>query len=225
MNFTVSLDEKTRFPLIEIPNLNYKVQWLPVTKIQLEYFLSSVSDSAYDAQWYDRILQGNQRVSPGNIRSSNYWGAIATNVLPKECRRFAEWMGHKYRLMEGSEWLNLYNYTKQQPANLEFVKQITSMDGVNERTRLLIENIENASQQAFTRPKEERTLAHQMLALLGVIEYVYTDDARNQYGGLGDTPPQLFSSLAKPDTGVQQLTDPINGMRMQHYGFRLIQEV
>ncbi len=221
-NLEIKLDEKSKFPLILIPKLGW-VQWLPVTKIQIEYFLSSYQDSAYDAVWYYDIIRTNPRISPNAISAENYFNAIATNVLPEDCRRFASWMGQGFRLMQTNEWIEMYKFAIHCDVDSKIMDQVTA--GTSKRINTLLTKIEQASTEYYQSTKSEpRKLAQQMLLTQGVVEYVYSDSSGNRFGGHGVPHKKLISSMAKPDT-IQPIANSAREMRMKHFGFRLIQKV
>jgi hypothetical protein len=100
--------DRAGFPMLWLEDLGAFVHWLPVTKIQCEHFLCDVTDSSFDAAWYDQLLALNPRVSPKEIDERNYWRAIVTGVQPAEAERFARWCGEGYSLPTLSEWCDVY---------------------------------------------------------------------------------------------------------------------
>lgn len=45
---TFRVDPRTRFPLVEVPGQNFALFWLPLTRVQAEYFLSDTITSQFD---------------------------------------------------------------------------------------------------------------------------------------------------------------------------------
>jgi hypothetical protein len=200
--------------------VNAYVQWFPMTKIQLEYFLSSTNDAMFDEAWYYQINSFNSRISPNQVRSGNYWQTLATGLLPREALRVAIWYGRGYDLPTVAEWQHIYAAADQVFADKAHVHQIASLPDIKERPRRLIERIDGIL-PADGGALGGRTLADQMMLRQGVMEFVYEGDERNTFAGLGQTNGSFVGSLMPPDE-AQRLTNPTEGTRMKHYGFRLI---
>ncbi|MBZ0296845.1 MAG: hypothetical protein K8L99_30065 [Anaerolineae bacterium] len=221
MDLRVELDE-TQFPMIWIESGNFFMQWLPVTKIQIEYFLCSGSVTAFTAGWYDEVLDYNPRITPGLVKGSNYWRAFITGIKPLEIRQFISWMGSGYDMPTVDEWQKAYKELKQQEADSNVISQLTEVSSINRRAATLIRNID-ISLGEISAARDGRKLADQALMRNGVMEYVYLDDRRNTYGGFGQPVGQFFGNTASPDKGKpERLIDEHEGAKMPHYGFRLI---
>lgn len=214
--------DPTGFPMIWVEEIEAYIHWLPVTKIQFEYFLCSAPDSRFDAAWYDKLLQVNERVSPSEIRTGNYWGAFLTGIKPSEAERFARWCGQGYELPSQEQWFSSYNSTKRlAPIALE---ALDSAGPIRERCSRLLKQLDAVSRGEV--PKvlgEQRTRADQMFFRMGVMEWVDTKGQRSRWGGMGQTNPTFHGSLFVPDHGRADLPiDPEKDDRLPHYGFRLI---
>lgn len=216
--------DTTGFPMIYVEPVGFYIHWLPVTKIQLEYFLCSTKLSTYDERWYSEIRHHNERTSPGLISSENYWQAIVTGILPREGRDVAAWMGKAYDLPTQTEWLNAYDELKRRGADDQYIDQILQKLDLKTRVQTLLKNINHSLKDINFNPRGGRTLADQMLMRMGVMEYVYQDATRGKYAGFGQTFGRFFGSFESPDNRhPQRLNAPEEGTRMRHYGFRLIQ--
>lgn len=220
MTLDVKLDS-TGFPMVYMQAVNAYVQWLPLTKIQIEYFLCSTNDAMFDETWYNNINQMNPRLSPTQIRGANYWQTIATGILPREAQRYAIWCGRGYDLPTIQEWRSIYRELDNIPADRRWVQKVTEHHDLKERTRNLIQRMDNVLPNDNGMGTSARTLADQMLFRQGVMEFVYEDDDRNTFAGLGLTNSNFVGGLNQPDE-AQYLNDPSEGRRMRNYGFRLI---
>lgn len=213
------------FPLLDLPEVGFAIHWFPVTKIQVEYFLSVVNDTRYDENWYTSLLNFLPRISPGSIRPSNYWQSFITGILPAEAQRFSQWCGRGFDLPTASEWIHAYHYLHQFPASPDNIAAVfehsPAANGIQERTERLINAVERASANEDHHLGEARTLADQMLMRLGVMEYVYEDEQRDTFGGLGISHPGLLPTFREAES-LQSLTNRHEGLRLKQYGFRLI---
>lgn len=225
MELQVKLDP-IGFPMIWIERCAFYIHWLPVTKIQIEYFLSSPTNSMneYDEAWYQNLCRNyTGRISPGQLKSGNYWRAFVTGMLPVEAKRFAIWCGRGgYDLLTVQEWMDAFRYLSQVQADPAYIEQVTAVEGLKERPRRLIRNLEGVLQNEASQLEGARSLADQMLMRLGVMEFVYVNEQRNTFAGLGQTHSSFFGGFITPSKGPQTLTNPAEGARMKHYGFRLI---
>jgi hypothetical protein len=222
MDIKIKLDS-SGFPMIWVQPIRAYMHWLPVTKIQIEHFLSSTNDAMFDEAWYNRLLSMNKRISPGEVRNSNYWEAFLTGILPREAQRFAIWCGRDYDLPTADEWFAAYKHFKSYNQDSSVIENIALTPGLSERAQTLLANVESAARrEAASALGSERTLADQMLMRLGLMEYVYEDEQRNTFGGFGQTHSAFFGSFVSPNSGVQRLNNPAEGARMRQYGFRLI---
>jgi hypothetical protein len=217
--------DKTGFPMVLVEPLGVYMHWLPITKIQIEYFLCSTRSPDYTEEWYsDLRTDYNERVSPGAVTAENYWGSFLTGIMPKEAQQFASWLGPQFDMPTQNDWQEAYKFFKRTPAHAEHIEQLTAHAALNRRARTLIKNLDFSLRETHFEPRGGLTLADQMFMRMGVMEYVYLDERRSSYGGFGQTNSVFFGSLVTPDKGFpERLTHPLEGTRMRHYGFRLIQ--
>jgi hypothetical protein len=222
MELNIRLDP-AGFPTIFVKEINAYMQWLPTTKIQIEYFLCKTTETTYDDTWYQGVLSLNPRISPGNISAANYWEAIATGVKPRDAMNYARWCREAYTLPDAKEWYQAYEAllaVKESPSHVE---QILSVDGLNPRAKILIQNIEYATQQKAFELDTPRSLADQMLMRLGVMEFVYNNQSRTTYGGYGQTSNAFYPQMEVPRPDApQSLSNARDGAQLRQYGFRLI---
>ncbi len=209
--------DKTGFPMLWVEPIDAYIHWLPITKIQIEYFLCAITESSFDATWYDTILSLNRRISPAHIRANNYWQAFLTGIIPSEAQRFTRWCGEGYEIPSLDDWFTAYKSLKAMSP-----KASPEMGKLRDRTQTLISNLGSASKVASRDVENEYTLADQMLMRMGVMEWVELPEHRNRWGGMGETFPDFHGDLFTPDNGNPRL--PINpeNKRLSYYGFRLL---
>jgi len=222
MELRIALDS-TNFPMMYIESGKFHIHWMPVTKIQFEYFLSSGSVTSFGSAWYEQVLDYNERVTPGLVTANNYWQSFITGITPMEIKAFAGWLGKEYDIPTHDEWQIAYKYLKAETEDAGHIGRLVDTPGINRRASTLIKNIAASLKDVRFEVRGGRTLADQALMRLGIMEYVYRDDRRNTYGGYGQPNSSFFGSASTPDKGLpERLVDEHNGAKMMHYGVRLI---
>ena len=212
--------DRTGFPMVWVDAINAYVHWIPVTKLQFEYFLCAAPHSHFDASWYDEVLFLNPRVAPNEIRASNYWNAFLTGIMPSEVQRFARWCGDEYAMPTLKDWFTAYKALKALPAEPRSV--IDSIGNLRERAQVVLARLDSASTIALKESGYERTLADQMLMRMGVMEWVECPSQHSRWGGMGQTFPSFHGSLFTPDHGRPNIPNNPEEERLNAYGFRLI---
>jgi len=201
------------------------VHWLPVTKIQFEYFLCDRPGVGFNQGRYEELLGANDRISPREVTADNYWMAFLTAILPEEAQTFAGWCGEggeaPYVVPSAKEWFDTYQGLKGQPP-LSPEALLAEWDALQLKPRLrtLIENVERAAAQVQSR-LGARTLADQLLLRQGVLEWVGCPNHVSGWGILGQPNRRIRSGLFNIDAG--QPTHPSPRERFSAHGFRLIQ--
>jgi hypothetical protein len=213
------VSDKTGFPMIWAGEIGAYIHWLPVTKVQFEYFLCDAPGAQFDEQWYNSILGLNERVTPKRAARSNYWQLFLTGILPSEAVRFAEWCGDEYRLPTPEEWKRAY----QAFQSISAMDPLVSDPGLNERTRTIVIKLDEISKGIArsainARP---RTLTDQMLMRFGVMEWVQYEQHGQRWGGMGQTDSSFQSVMRKPDADPETPREP-EQHRLRQYGFRLL---
>lgn len=209
--------DRAGFPMVWCEQIRCHVHWLPVTKIQLEHFLCDITDSAFDADWYQSILDLHPRVSPREISERNYLRAFAAGLYPVEAERFARWCGEDYSLPTVSEWFTLYRAFRDLEA------PPPEWNGaVAPRVCTLLSRTQDAWKRASKGRGLPDTRAGHMLMRLGFLEWVEDPGASQRWGGAGLPHPDLHSVLTNPDHGTP--TRPLHPEtnRLADYGFRLV---
>jgi hypothetical protein len=204
------------FPLLEVEP-DFYLHWLPVTKIQFEYFLCDTYDRSFDIKWYEEVLGFNPRVTPAKISPANYWNAFLSAVLPAEAQRFAFWCGDGFRLPSAEEWARAYRILSSQPAmDLESSGVLSD---VPLRLRELMLRTEDAVSETARRLGYVRRLADQLLMRLGFLEWV---GAEERWGAMGEPFPGLCGNLCEPETGEPVYPNRPDTVRLPCLGFRLV---
>jgi len=219
--FTLTVD-KTGFPIIRLPELQFGICWLPITKMQFEHFL--VDTGAFDNAWYqDKLQQYNPRSSAGNLSVANYWQAFMTGILPGEAQRYAEWMGDGADLPTAQEWKSALTTLAGWSASASFCAAVLALPDLNERARLLIQKIDQVLQQEASQLSDGPFLCDQMVMRLGVFEILYENAQRLSYCCWGQPNRRFSGGVNNPlrDPAPNRFTDR-NGIRMRTVGFRLI---
>jgi hypothetical protein len=106
------------FPMIYIPPLGGYVQLFPVTKPQVEYFLTDSRESAYGRDWYAELLRLNPRLSVCAADVAEFEQLFATGLLPQEVDDFARWQGRDLRPMTVYEWRTAYQWLTSAPLSV-----------------------------------------------------------------------------------------------------------
>jgi hypothetical protein len=208
--------DPTGFPMIKLAANKY-IHWLPVTKVQFEYFMCDSYDDSFDTRWYEQVLALNPRVPPGKISSRDYWRAFISGILPAEAQRFGFWCGEGYRLPSAEEWAQAYQVLSSHPAqDLETSKML---EGLPSRHRELILRTDIAASEAARRMGYIRRLADQMLMRLGFLEWVANEE---RWGAIGEPFPDLCGNLMTPERGELVLPREPDRVRLPCLGIRLL---
>jgi hypothetical protein len=197
------------FPMVKIGS--FYINWLPVTKIQIEYFLSSITDTSYDESWYNSILDQNPRISPGDTRGDNYYKLFATGVIPRDVKRYVTWCGRGFDIPNEEQWRATLNSVNV-PASEEVINQVIEQ-AKGERAQLLLRKLSQIA-------GDNSTIADHMFLRKGVMEHVYTNGG---YGLMGQAASGLVGILSNPSLD-KALRNQNEDARLKHIGFRLIKK-
>lgn len=217
-SLAVNVYDKTGFPMIWVNEIGAYVHWLPVTKVQFEYFLCDTPGAQFDEQWYNVILGLNGRVTPRRATRNDYWQLFLTGVLPSEAGRFAEWCGDDYRLPTLEEWNRMFRAGKALPS----IDDLFLGEGLNERARTIVTKLDEITKGIYRSNMRQRSLADQMLMRLGVMEWVNYENRGQRWGGMGQTDSNFQSMMRTPDAGTPEMPKEPEQHRLKYYGFRLL---
>lgn len=211
--------DRCKFPMILVGELYFHL--LPVTKIQLEHFLSDARDGHFSQAWYDTVLRLNPRCTTRRLWLDNYWQAFATGILPGEAERFAAWCGKGFRLPTHREWSAAYAELAKKPT--EGLLSEADLDQLSERAKELVPRIEThlvqAAQSAGFKPGAETSCAFR----LGVLEWVVLEgEAPGRWGAMGEPNPAFCGNLLRPERGEMVRPFESEKRRDRSFGFRLV---
>lgn len=139
--------DKSGFPSVYIPEMKLEVSWLPFTKIQLEHFIADTNNPSFDPQWYAEMAKRNPRITPWQMEVGKYEGVFVTDILPSEIKLVAQWMGPGYNLPTVAQWVDIFNCLYRKPAQAEVIEEVCSLQGLNERARILVEMLDNLTKR------------------------------------------------------------------------------
>ncbi|MDZ4672559.1 MAG: hypothetical protein SH821_16985 [Phototrophicales bacterium] len=202
--------DSTGFPLIYIPTVNAYVHFLPITKIQIEYFMSATTEAMFDESWYTSLLSYSERVSPAQVNKSNFTHLFVTGILPREAQRFASWAGRGYSLLTSQEWRAIHDYAASAPPMGDIVAEISQVGALKPRVRAVLEALKKNTSNKID------SLADQMHLTNGILDFVYEDEQQNAFVGHG------YRSIVISPTDPQRLANSREGARIKNFGFRLI---
>jgi hypothetical protein len=212
----------TNFPMCWVESIQAHIHLLPVTKIQFEQFLCDRPSSQFDQEWYDGILQLNERVSPKSVSATNYWKAFITGVHPEEARAFAEWCSEaddeEYVLPTRQEWFEAYDALKRKAP---FAFSDLDDERLTTRCRQLLKKLDVVA------PRQQgsgRTRADQMLMRQGVMEWVETEADKMPWGAYGQPNRKFYGNLYNLDAGQPWFPNDYD-QRLFSHGFRLLRRV
>ena len=210
------------FPMVWVEAIAAWMQWLPLSRLELERYLSAARDRRIDQAWYGRLLAMNLAVAPSRIDSGSYVEALLTRIVPAEAERFAAGLGEGFALPTVEQWRRAWSALTALPAE-RGLPAVFARLGLEEPVRELLARIESAhlSFVATTRPRRQRTLADQMLMRYGVFEWAWRSEPPGRWVGIGEPRPVLGVALGSPDRGPA-VPDRPETFRSYLYGCRLI---
>lgn len=155
-------DEQTGYPLVVFPGLPFEVGFLPLTWVQLEYFLVETQDRRFDAAWYQRRTEETLRTSPTAITPSNVEGLFVRGLTLQEVQMIGRWWGgDRFFVPAASEWQRVSDAAAQcDPLDWR-------ESAICTRARKTLEKLD-----AVAINSDPRTLADQMLLLSDLREIV-----------------------------------------------------
>ena len=179
------------FPMIYVNSLDAYVHWLPLTKIQFEYYLCWSDSVKFTQADYDEMTRPNPRISPQEaLANKQYWRLLASGLTVNEVHAIAKWFdSHKaaenwYGPLTQSDWTTAYDELRQRPA-LDVHGELLDLTHATERARLVVEAVDQARRDA----NQAQNVHQQMLLEGGVMEWLLKgagerDDEWVQFGSV-----------------------------------------
>lgn len=214
------VNDPTGFPMLWCEEVGAYVHWLPVTKIQFEYFLCAAPDAHFDAPWYDEILRLNPRISPCELGARNYWRALMTGLRPSEAQRFASWCGDDYRLPTEAEWSSIFHAARKVPPKNEPFAGMC--EGASDRVQEILWRFDEVAPQIAQQMRCAPSLGSQMLLQFGTLEWVQTGSPPSAWSVKGEPAPGFCGDLSIPGLPAEPLIADPESCRFAAAGFRLI---
>jgi hypothetical protein len=203
---TITTDERTGFPMLALEGLPFRVSWLPLTWVQLEYFLSETADHAFDAAWYQALVARTQRGTPAGLAADSVHTLFVRTLRLQEIRMICRWweVTHWY-VPTREEWMALQAVACSVPA-VPLAQLAAAAPGLNPRALRILQVLGEVSE--WTRRGKAPSLADQMLLCHGVHELVLLDKMSDRVAAIG-SPARSLEPFA---------TDPLVYLAEQEYG-------
>lgn len=212
--------DSTGMPMVWIEELGAFAHWLPLTKIQLEYFLCDRPTARYDDAWYRTILSLNPRSIPGRMGGSESLpNLFATGLIPDEVREIAEWYSigadnKDYAVPTVEEWRIIRDsMSRKTRPNIGDVA-----DKMSERARRLIETVDAACLQRT--PNAKSAADFMLMKGGGVREWTVCRNSPLGWGGMGKPNEALGGGFIRETDEPHQPFDTMR--RSREYGVRLL---
>lgn len=231
--FSVSVEPRTRFPLVQVPGTNYKLSWFPMTRMQIEYFLCDTQDSRFDRDWYLKCLQNMPHLTLEQLTVDTVRQVFLGNLTFNDARALSQnWVSSgSFDLPLLDEWRTALQSFDAIDADEAFVKEVAALPDLHPRARSLLLRVESLlqdEQRILNAGNREvrpiiRPFSHQLLLRCGIREYVYQNESRNSCLACGSGPHHR--SLERGGNFETQLTTRLRdagSLRNPELGFRLI---
>lgn len=210
--------DSTGMPMVWIEELGAYAHWLPLTKIQLEYFLCDRPTARYDDSWYRTILSLNPRATPGRMGdTSSLHNHFATGLIPDEVREIAEWYSlgsdQKDYVVPSVEQWRIVRDAMSRKSRLDLAAVVGYM---SERARRLIEIVEAACTQRSAKSSADFMLMRGG----GVREWTICRNSPLGWGGMGKPNEGLGGGFVRETDEPHQPFD--TQRRNREYGVRLL---
>lgn len=171
-------DERTGYPLITFPDIPFQIGFLPVTWVQLEYFLAETRDRRFDDVWYQRRVQDTKRTSPAAIMRGNVESLFVRGLTLQEVQMIGRWWGgDRFFVPTISEWQRVSDAAAQ-CGSIDWRKPAQCI-----RAQTTLEKLDTITNQTAT-----HTLADQMLLRSELREIVMQSEESTTIIGITTTP-------------------------------------
>jgi len=203
--------DRTGFPLLCLPECGLKTHLLPVTKIQMESFLSE--PNAFGDTWYEQVLELNPRIAAHRLNAHNRENLFVTGIQADEALAFAAWMGGGFDLPTVQEWQQIHQGLQDADLYLPSLKDQLS-DSLDEPARTLLLKLLDQ-----LRPSSWLELS---LMTQGVVEWVRMEKTSPAvWNGLGAPRSEFYPNAFNPPW--ETIRPLAHAHRIRYFGFRLVQ--
>jgi hypothetical protein len=216
--------DKTGFPMIWVHELNAYIHFLPVTKVQFEYFICDQPRRRFDEDWYNMVIDHNPRVAPQSIDRDNYAQAFMTAIIPDEVRLFTDWCGSNYSIPTREQWFTAYTVLEGKSAIAIDDNWISTLE-LRERAVTVVQRLEREMTMLLPQ-STDRKLADQMMMRGGIFEWVLDERERPPWVGMGKPHSSFvpgFFSLERGNPTFRPRNPETD--RLFQIGFRLLKKV
>lgn len=221
VNDQISLDygrEKNKLcgiPFIRIHPLNLSIQYMPVNKIQFEYFMADEPDPELGESVYNEILKISPRVSPRRIPAEpDYKEIFITGLKNSEILKYISWLGEDYSIPSVPQWQQVLEFLNR-PTNEELVQKIIEQPFIPQRSKLIIQKLDEVNRQKMG---ANRTMGDQLLLRYGIKEWLLDYDSPTKYSIIG-------GKNVAPKSPVRINNNNALTGRDEEIGFRLIKKI
>ena len=170
--------DRTGYPMVYVPTIDSYVQLFPLSKPQLERFLTEYGTLSRGDVWYRDLLTVSPRTAIRDIESAHYESHFATGLLFPEVQQIVRWYGPAYRIPSVEQWQAARDWLAQQPPSVLPAALETTMA----RTALKLWHV-------LLRVLSPQSLLDLSLMRRGIIEWVRDD--KDEIAGMGE-PRQGF---------------------------------
>lgn len=207
--------DRCGLPYLALPGHGLRAALLPLTKLQLEAYLSAAPSGSDPTAAiatmpdYDTLCEGNPRASPRHFTDRDREGLFATNLLPSEAAAIAAWLIPGGRLPSVAEWRAIWHHWATQPCAPSGAAPAGPLLPGDDRPTLLLHRLH---QQLAP-----ETLLQASLLCDGLVEWAGDG---TDWVGIGQPRPAFYADLRNPLTAIHR---PLRAdQRIPYFGARVV---
>ena len=208
--------DRSKFPMVELPDEKLAVHLLPVSKLQFERFLAEPvvdlqqASPMYGDGWYESLLAVLPRVTLVDASVETYESQFLGGVLPNEVDGFARWLGKGFELPRVESWRKIDDVLNEEPLTDTDAEALMNDERLCRSARSLL--------AWWISARQPRTWGELAGLHGGLLEWVKIGP--KSFGGLGRPRHGFRSILINPQR--DEPVRPIQQRRLAYFGFRLI---
>ena len=178
----ITADPRTRYPMVTFPSIRIAVGLLPLTWVQLEYFLAETFDRRFDAIWYQNMTNLTKRIGSGQvIQPSEIPRLFVRGFTLQEVQLIGRWWGGDQFIIPTVElWQKIQSAALKQSAIN--ISETNTIPPLLSRSVLAAKAVDSAVSTSQT----EITLADQMLFRNGLRELAMLEHNNGLVVAVGD---------------------------------------